>query len=300
MAAKPKHWTEKLQHFDRRWIFLAMGIAILAPFIKPCNLPSKAQPMVKSAYRSVESLKEGDVVFISMDFDPASTPELAPFLKAVLLQLKRKNVKIAFATTWYAAPPLIKRYLAAWVEQPIPTAADYDGPADRSYVINKDFVYLGFREGREAMISRMGKSVWETFDGSTDDGASLSQIPWMQNRKSLKDFDLLILISAGYPGVKEYVQLVQSRYDLDMIGACTAVSTTEYTPYFQAGQLKGLIGGMAGSAEYEVMVGNKAAAVQGNDVLNAGYGVVIMAIIFGNFIYFAGRRHRRRVQRGEA
>lgn len=300
MVSKGNHWTDKLSRFDRRWIFLAMGIAILAPFIKPCNLSSKPQPMVKSAYQAVEDLPDGSVVMVSMDFDPASTPELAPFLKAVLLQLKRKNIKLVFATTWYAAPPLVKRYLAAWVDQPIPTAPDYEGPPDRAYVVNKDYVYLGFREGREAMISRMGKSIWETFDGTTDDGAPLSQIPWMQKRKALEHFDLIVLIGAGYPGIKEYVQLVQSRYDLDMIGACTAVSTTEYTPYFQAGQLEGLIGGMAGSAEYEVMVGNKSAAVQGNDVLNAGYGVVIVAILFGNFIYFAGRRRQRRLQRGEA
>lgn len=304
-----EHWTDKLQRFDRRWIFLAMGVAILMPFLKPCNLPYKAQPMVKSAFYAVEDLQEGQVAFVSMDFDPASTPELAPFLKAVLIQLKRKKVKIVFVTTWYAAPPLVKRYMTEWVEQPIPTSPDYGGPPDVGYVRNEDYVYLGFREGREAIISRMGKQLWETFDGTADDGTPLSEIPWLADRKSLKDFDLMVLIGAGYPGIKEYVQQVQSRYTtrgkpkgsgLAMVGTCTAVSTTEYTPYYQSGQLLGLVGGMAGSAEYELMVGNKAAAAQGNDVLNAGYGVVILAIIFGNFIFFAGRMHKRRVRRGEA
>ncbi len=286
------HWSVKLQRFDRRWIFFAMAVAIVFPFIFPCNVPYKASPMVKSLYYTVEELKPGDEVFVSLDFDPASTPELQPFLEALLLQLKRKDIKIVFATTWYAAPPLVERYLSELVERPIEPEGAYGGPPDRAYVENKDYVWLGFREGREAVISAMGNDLWATFDNRADNGTPLAQIPMMQGRKQLKDFDLVVVIGAGYPGVKEYVQQVQARYKLRMVGACTAVSTTEYTPYYQAGQLLGLSGGMAGSAEYEMLVGRKATAAQGNDVLNAGYLVVILAIIFGNIIYFVSRKRQ--------
>lgn len=300
----PLHWTEKLQTFDRRWIFLAMAVAIVVPFLKPCNLPYKASPMVKSIYYTVEDLKEGDTVFLSLDFDPASTPELKPFFKAVLLHLKRKNVKLVMATTWYAAPPLIERYIAELIEQPIaPEGTEgYDGAPDRAYVKNVDYVWLGFREGKEAVIASFGKDIWGTFDGRANDGTPLEQIPMMRDYKRLEDFSLLVLISAGFPGVKEYVQQVQTRYTtrgftgggLRMVSSCTAVSTTDLTPYYQAGQLLGLSGGMAGSAEYEQLVGKKDQAAQGNDVLNVGYGVVILAILFGNFIYFVGRSRKRR------
>lgn len=300
----PKHWTDKLQTFDRRWIFLAMAVAIVVPFLKPCNLPYKASPMVKSIYYTVEDLKEGDTVFMSLDFDPASTPELKPFFKAVLLHLKRKNIKLVMATTWYAAPPLIERYIAELIEQPIAPEGTpgYEGAPDRAYVKNVDYVWLGFREGKEAVIASFGKDLWGTFDGRANDGTPLAQIPMMREFKKLEDFSLLVMVSAGFPGVKEYVQQVQTRYTtrgyetggLRMVGSCTAVSTTDLTPYYQAGQLLGLSGGMAGSAEYEQLVGKKDQAAQGNDVLNVGYGVVILAILFGNFIYFVGRSRKRR------
>jgi hypothetical protein len=77
-----------------------------------------------------------------------------------------------------------------------------------------------------------------------------------------------------------------------MMGACTAVSTTDYTPYYNTGQLVGLVGGMAKAAEYEILVGKVGTAAEGTDVLNVGHLVVILAIIFGNFIYFVGRRRR--------
>jgi hypothetical protein len=57
-----------------------------------------------------------------------------------------------------------------------------------------------------------------------------------------------VLVSAGNPGAKEYVQYVGTRNKLPMIAACTAVSTTDLAPYYQTGQLIGLVAGMAGSA----------------------------------------------------
>lgn len=294
-AKRAVHWTEKLHDFDRRWIFLAMAIAIVTPLLSPLNLPVKPSPMVKNAFYAVDALKEGDVVFMSLDLDPASTPELEPYFRAVALHLKRKNVKLLIATTWYAAPPLVERWIAEVIERPIISEADtdYKGVADRAYKKNVDFVWLGFREGREAVITSIGKSIRKTFDGRAQDGTRLDQVAVMEGIDQLKDVDLTVLVSAGFPGIKEYVQYVQSRYGNPMVGATTAVSTTDLTPYYHAGQLLGLVGGMAASAEYEELVGRRGLGFRGTDALNFGHLVVIIAILFGNFIYFAGRRRRR-------
>ena len=96
-----------------------MGLAIVVPLIFPIGLPIEPGPMVKAAYNAVEDLKPGDVVFISLDLDPASTPELEPFYKSVVLQLKRKGVKMVFVSTWYAAPPLMERWIRETVDEPI-------------------------------------------------------------------------------------------------------------------------------------------------------------------------------------
>jgi len=289
------HWTERLQRFDRRWLFLVMGLAIIVPLIFPLGLPIKPGPMTKAAYNAVEELQPGDVALISLDLDPASTPELEPFYRAVVLQLKRKHVKIVVTTTWYQAPPLVERWIREAIEQPLaPTYPGYDGEPDGAYKKNVDYVYLGFREGREATILRMGADLRQTFDGRADDGTPFDKIPMMTGIKQLKDFKLLVDVSAGYPGAKEYVQYVQSRYGLHMIVSTTAVSLTDLTPYYQTGQLDGLVGGLAAAAQYEKLVGVTGTATAGADVLNAGHGVVILAIVLGNLVFFAGRRARKR------
>lgn len=272
-----------------------MAFAVVLPLLKPCNLPVQPSPMVKAAYYSVEDLKEGDRVLLSLDLDPASTPELEPFFKAVMLQLKRKGVRIVIVTTWYAAPPLISRWIRESIESPIIKSGDtrYTGVPDRAYKVNEDYAWLGFKEGREATINGMASDIRGTFDNRTADGTRLDDIKLMDGIRAVSDFDLVVMVSAGFPGIKEYVQQVQGRGDVKMMGACTAVSTTDYTPYYNSGQLVGLVGGMAKAAEYEVMVGKIGTAAKGTDVLNVGHLVVIFAILFGNFIYFAGRRRQR-------
>lgn len=293
---QPPHWTDKLQSFDRRWIFLAMSLAVVVPLFFPLNLPARPDPMTKAAFNAVESLPPNARVFVSMDFDPASTPEIEPFYRAVMLHLKRKEARIAVATTWYQAPPLVERLIRETIDVPIapPGTAGYDGLNDRAYKANIDYTYLGFRDGKGAVIAAMGSDLRKTFDGVTNDGTPLDRIAFMNGIKRLKDFDLIVLVSAGFPGAKEYVQFVGTRYKLRMIAACTAVSTTDLSPYFQTGQLIGLVGGMAGSAGYETLVGKKGSGTVGADVLNVGNVVVILAIIFGNVIFFTSRAHRRR------
>ena len=284
-----------LARFDRRWIFLVMALAIVIPLYAPIGLPIKPSPMTKAAFNVVEALKEGDVVFISLDLEPASTPELEPYFRALMLQLKRKRVRMVFGTLWYTAPPLAERWLREMVDVPIAPAgtAGYDGPPDRAYVRNVDYVYLGFREGQINTMLGMATDLRRVFDGRTEDGLPLDRVPWFASLRSIADMKLLVSVSAIAPGAKEWVQFVQGRYKLRMISATTAVSTTDLAPYYQSGQLLGLVAGLSGAAEYEVLVGKPGTGVAGADVLNVGHGVVILAIVLGNVLFFLERRRRR-------
>jgi hypothetical protein len=294
--AGKRDWIDFLQTFDRRWIFLAMGLAIVVPILWPLGLPFEPSPRVKALYSAIEALDEGDRVFVSLDLDPASTPELLPFFRAAMIHLKRKGVKIAITTTWYQAPPLVEQWIRDIVEPQLAAAGEggYQGVPDRPYKKNVDYVWLGFREGRQAVINKMASDLRGNFDGRAADGTPLDAIPMMDGIRGLGDFDLIIDVSAGSPGAKEYLQQVQARYQLRMVVACTSVSTTDLTPYYDAGQLLGLAGGMLASAEYEQMVGKRGLGASAADVLNVGHLVVIAAILFGNLIYFLGRKRGRR------
>ncbi len=275
----------KLRTFDRRWIFLAMGLTIVIPFYVDCNVEPTVSPMVSATYFAVDEVKEGDVVLVSADIDPASTPELEPFFDAVIYQLKQKKAKIVFVSTWAHAPPLI----TSWLRHKLETPMNAHGAAeDVAYKRNVDFAWLGFREGKQAFITQMADDFRAALGHQDAAGKSLSDIPMLDGINSIEDFKMVILVSAGSPGIKEYVQQLSGKYDIDMIGACTAVSTSIYTPYYQTGQLSGLVGGLSAVAEYEVMVGRQAPTTKAfSGALNASHLFVIFAIVFGNIIYFA-------------
>jgi hypothetical protein len=285
-------FLERLEHFDRRWIFLVMGLAITVPLLFPLGLPAEPSPPVKAIYYTVEELPEGSTVLVSVDVDPASVPEMEPYYRATIAHLKKRKHKLVLLTLWPQAPPMVERWIRETIESPT-------FPGDRAYRKNEDYVWLGFREGKTVVIAALGEDISSTFGGRAADGTPIADIPVLRGKRRLADFPLIVMVSAGAPGAKEYVQVVQARYDLRMVTATTAVSTTDLAPYYQSGQLLGLAGGIGAVAEYERMVAaligvdpRDLMGAKALDVLNIGHLVIILAIVLGNVIHFAGRRRR--------
>jgi hypothetical protein len=133
-------------------------------------------------------------------------------------------------------------------------------------------------------MSSMGSSIPRTFPIDRR-GIPVSQIPVMKGVENFQQIDLLVSVSAGYPGTKEWVQQVVSRFHLPMVAGVTAVSAPEYYPYLQAGQLQGLLGGMAGAAEYEMLVGEPGLATRGMDAQSLAHVFIAFMIVLGNVAF---------------
>jgi len=272
-------------HMDRRWIFVGMGLAILLPMFYPIDLPFRIDERVQAVYDAIEELEPGSRVLLSADFDPASLPEIGPFLRANLHHLMRREVKIVVLSLWEFAPPLVISYL----EEVTPT---YD------YEYGTDYAYLGYKPGQELAIKAIGENIHKAFP-SDYRGTPLAKLPIMQGLKQARDFDLLVLVSAGSPGTREYVLQIQGQHDLRMVSSTTAVSGPDYIPFYKAGQLVGLAAGMPGSAQYEELVWPEEApegvlklATLAVNVLNLGHVFIIVLLIVGNIAYFLTRARK--------
>src|SRR5689334_17452973 len=112
----------------------------------------------------------------------------------------------------------------------------------------------------------------------------------MKGIENFGQIALLVSISAGYPGTKEWVQQVVSRYHLPMVAGVTAVSAPEFYPYLQSGQLQGLLGGMAGAAEYEKLQHEVGTATRGMDAQSLAHYFVALCILAGNALQWARKR----------
>lgn len=281
-----------LRNLDRRWIFLAMLLAVAIPIITKQTFPERPTIYVKSIFDKVESLPEGSNVLIAFDYDPATEGELGPMTTAFVRHCCLKKHKMFFLTLWETAPPLLAQYIEDVVETQF---------ADSKFVYGEDYVNLGYSAGREVVIAGCAISLQKSFPRDNE-GTDLSEMPITENITNLKDMDLIFDLSAGYPGFKEWVQYASSPHEIPFAAGVTAVSAPQAYPYLPR-QMLGLMAAIKGAAEYEAALVAKYPQYRGDPRANNGirrmapqlwgHLLIIGLIVLGNVLYFTERRGRR-------
>jgi hypothetical protein len=258
---------------DRRWLFLAMGLAIVVPLLFPIGLPIDIQPQVRSVYEAVRGLPAGSKLLVSADYDPGSGPEVQPFMEALFTLAFERDLDVVAFTLWPAGPPMIDR------------AYERTKGSTR---YGEDFVNLGFKEGRIIVMTKMGESIVKTFP-TDDHGTPLRDLPIMRGLDALGDAPLLVLVGSGFPGPIEWLPQVQGRYIDRVVAATTSVMAPDLIPFLDSGQLAGLVAGISGAAQFEKLCGIAGAATRGMDVQSFAHLLIILSIVLANVSYFARR-----------
>jgi len=258
-----------LRRLDRRWIFLAIGLLVVVPLLTGFHVaPVLPSARARGFYDAIEKLPAGATVVLAGDYDPGTIAENYPMHLAAARHLMARKVKIIAVELYPGGPPLADRVL-------------HLAGAEFGRKEGVDYVNLGYKSGNEAVMSQMGSSIPITFPTDRS-GTPVARIPVMKGVENFSQIKLLVSISAGYPGTKEWVQQVVSRYHVPMVAGVTAVSAPEYYPYLQAGQLQGLLGGMAGAAEYETLVKAPGLATRGMHAQSLAHVFIAIMILLGN------------------
>jgi len=239
---KLKNWLTKLNMIDRRIIFLFIAIAVIIPTIFPGGCKEYPTEMSANIYNKIETLPSGSRVLMSLDYDPASAPELQPMTNALLRHLCMKKHKIYLMTLWQTAPSIIRR-----AEGLIKT----EFPEMKEEI---DYVNLGFKGGLQGVINAILTDIYQMY--STDnkgDNLKDPKFEVMKGVNNLGDMDLIISVSTGTPGLKEWIQFGGDMVKKPTCGGSTAVATPLLFPYYPQ-QMFGILGGIKGAAEYEQLL----------------------------------------------
>lgn len=273
-------WAQRLLRIDRRVIFLLVAALTLIFIVYPVGLALRVSPEVKHIYDYIEKLPEGSVFLLSMDFDPASKPELAPMAVAILRHALAKKLRVVVMTLWLTGTGLAESILT--------TTAN-----EAEKVPGKDYVFLGYAVGSANVILNMGQDMAKAFPKDYY-GKPLASSPMMQGIKTLRDVQYAISLGAGTPGVETWYVYGKEKYGFELAGGVTAVSAAGLYPLLQTGQINGLIGGLRGAAEYEALVGRRGKATAGMDAQSATHVLIIVLILLGNIGYLASRQREAR------
>ncbi len=280
------------QNIDRRWIFLVMALAVILPILAQKTYPEYPTPLVQVVFDYVEELPEGSRILLAFDYDPASAGELQPMATAFVRHCIEKRHKMYFIALWPVGPQMIDDAINNEIKVHAP-----------DMVYGEDYVNLGYKSGNEGVIKVIVTDLKQLY--TTDHlGTSINDIPMCKNIKSVQDMDLILNVSAGYPGTKEWIQYAVTPYPdrIRMAGGCTGVQAPLLYPYIP-NQLFGLLGAIKGAAEYEAALVKQYprwADPKYNEALRRmapqlwGHVLILALIVVGNIIYFAEKRREGR------
>ena len=266
---------------DRRWIFLVIGLAVLLPLFFPLGLPIRATNATQRVYDAVDDLEPNSKVLVSFEYGPSTKPEIHPMAIAILRHLFTNNQKVYVTCLWPDGQFMAEDALTEIAEQ------------EFGLTYGEDYVLLGFRPGNEAVVKGLVSNLRKLY--TTDArGTLVDQIPMMANVNRVKDFDFIFSASAGYPGTIEWVQYAADPTGVPMSTGTTSIQVNDVMPYVQSGQVKGILAGMPGAAEYEALIGSPGIGTSGMDAQSIAHLVIVLFIIFGNITYFIETRRAKK------
>lgn len=265
------NFIKKMMNVDRRYIYIVIALVVIIPLILKPKFPVIPTKPVKNTYEYIENLPEGSNIMISIDYDAASMPEMQPFYEALLRQVFRNKLHPIILVQWQLGAPLGTRGLEK-------IAREFDA------VYGVDYINLGYRPGYVAQMVGIGKEIRDYF--SLDyAGVPIDSFPIMKNIHNYDDFSLLVGLEAGSTYLL-WVEYAGGRFKQKIALALTAVSAPDAYYFYQSNQIIGLIGGMKGAAEYEVLENHPDLATAGMASQSFSHILIIIFIILGNIAYF--------------
>ena len=293
-----KKYLIDLGKLDRRYIFLLVGLSVLIPLIKPSwiNIPIKTTNNSQIVFNELNKLNEGDKVLVSFEYGASTKPEIHPMSVAVLQHLFSKGVKVYTVPLWPEGLMMAKYALQEVVDSELFNITEHI-----------DFVSLPYKAGGEIIIRGIATDLRSIFTQDVNN-ILLEQIPMMEGVNKISDFDFVFDLSAGVPGNAEWVQFACDEYNVPLSSGCTSIMVTDAIPYVESGQIRGILAGMPGAAEYEQMVFNYLNNLDTNEHMNPDVEVLpgkatsrmsaqsiahvlmVIFIVLGNISYYLLRK----------
>ena len=271
---------ERFLHIDRRIIFVLIFIGVALPLIWTLGFNLEVTENVESVYNLMEELEPGTRILISFDYGPSTKPEIQPMAIALMEQAFTNRIRIIAIALW---PMGVQMCNEAFEK----VSAEYP---NIEYGI--DFINLGYKAGGMVTINHMAKDFRSTFPSDAG-GNFIDEFPIMKGINNFDKLGCVISLSAGDPGLKQWVMIAHDTFGKPVGGGTTAVQAPTMLPYVnEQQQLVGLLGGLKGAAEYELLINKPGFATKGMDAQSVAHLIIILFILIGNIGYFATRKQK--------
>ncbi len=256
---------------DRRLVYLAALLCASAAVLWPPPLPVRPRPDTLAAYRLAQALRPGNAVFIWIDYGFGAQEELDPMLRAVLLQLMRRDAVICIAS---------RSIEGGQIAETVMRRAAAGHPAYlEGYGVR--WIDLGYRPAPDVALRAATVNLPAAYNGVDQAGLPLARFPLTARLRALTpEFFRLAYVfdlGDGYAAMMTYVSQVTG---LPMIVGAISMEAPVIQPFVATGQIAATIPGIRGAAEYETLLGapGPATALDRGSALVAVFILLLLAL----------------------
>jgi hypothetical protein len=255
---------------QKRIIYLIMFIVVAYPILRPLGLPIGITQYTRDYYNTIETLPAGSVVLVHYGGDAASWGELEPQVIATVQHVFNRPLKIIFCSTWAMGSPFIDQ------------AINRVNRGSKQYGV--DYVHIGYIPGWETGVAALANNlhgiVNVDYYGHSIAGTFLDSV------STGRDVALVVAFECGSAGSSTFLTQYQVPFGTKVVAGSIGVIVPGTLPYYQSGQISGILASVRGAAEYELLTKNPGKGVIGTDVLSFAHLWVIAAVLIGNIVYF--------------
>lgn len=270
---------KRISTIDSRVIFTLTWMIMAFALIVPIGLPIVPSQNTIDSYELFKTLKEGDILFVSIDYDFSNKAENYSGQLAGM-RIALQNGARVITTSMWPSGGLVARGAIEELAKEFPDK-----------VKGVDYLHLGYKPGGETYIAALMTDVFAACAHVDDDGKPLSESPIIADFPNLKAATIVNTGGSGSPGVKEWIpQFKALAMDIPYIGSIESVSLPQQTPNLQAGYFDAIIPGMRGSAEMEQLTGNIGMSSAAMDAQSMVHLFVIILIALGNLNYYITKK----------
>ena len=257
-----------------RWLItLVLIMAVSLPLIIGSHI-TPATSLLSSdkgaAATVVQGIPANAPVLVAFDYDPALSGELETAAAPLFDQLLSKGTRLTLVSTSPTGPALAERFLQT---TPLVNAHQY-----RS---GEQYINLGYLAGGTASILYFASAPADAMP-DTVNGNPAWVTPILQGVQHLSDFAAVVILTDNADTGRNWIeQAGQYLGNTPMLMIISNQAEPMIRPYFDSGQIKGLVSGLLDAKIYEQSYNRPGLAYHYWDSFSLGIFVVELMIVIG-------------------
>ncbi|NOY97835.1 MAG: hypothetical protein GXP40_01350 [Chloroflexi bacterium] len=270
-----------------RWViallmFLAVGASTFAG-TRMTPLASLYPPEVGAVKDVINSLPDNAPVLLVFDYEPGFAGELEAAAAPVVDHLMLRGERLTILSTSPTGAALAERFLR-------------NTQADHGYQSGQQYVNLGYLPGGSSGVLSFAM-LPPAATHETIDGLPAWDTPPLQGVSSLADFAALVVLTDSMESGRTWIEQTSGYLDdTPLLMVVSAQAEPVIHPYYESGQVDGMVSGLSGGAAYEQINGRPGLGRQYWDAYSIGLFMAEILIAVGGVLNLVAAWRARQTQ----